>query len=550
MTTDRSQGEHRTLGDYLAIARRRKWMVILPLLLVPTIGYVYSTQQPKRFAATAEVWISRQNVASSVTGISNPDVETDPSRFTETQADLARVPGVIAGAIERAAIQGVTARSLADQSSVKPHSNSDILTFKVEDTVPSRAARLVTAYAHSFSDYRLQLATASLASARADLDTNLQRLREDGLTETQLYRDLEERSHELRTLELLQTRPAVVREAADAEQVAPTPERTALLGLALGLLLGIAAALLWDALDRRVRDESEVEDALGIPLLARLSSAHQDGGVVMLSDPSDVEAEAVRRLRTSLEFANLDLKAKVIMVTSAVASEGKSLALANLAVALARSGREVALVDLDLRRPSVGRLFGTEIGYGLTDVALGRVALDDALVTVPLKVGRDAGASSLRIARDEELGELFVLTAGAVPSNPGELLGTSVVRRIVADLRERMDYVLIDAPPMLAVSDASILSSLVDAIVIVVRLGRVNRPSLRELSRELDASLAPRLGFIITGTNPSDFYGAYGYSGGADTAEGAKRLRPVAPAAHPYAAASEPGDEGESRRWA
>ena len=550
MPTDRSTAEHRTLADYLAVVRRRKWVMILPLLVVPVVAYFYSAQQSARYAATAEVWVSREQVSTAVTGIASPEFNTDPSRFTETQAGLARVPEVVADALKRSGVRGVATGEFVENSSVTPHSNSDLLTFTVEDIAPLRAARLVTAYAHAFSDYRLHLATASLATARADLEANLRKLDRRGLTDTALYRQLEERAHELRTLELLQTRPAVVQEAVDAEQIAPTPRRSAMLGLAFGLLLGIAAAFLWDALDRRVRDEAEVEDALGIPLLARLSTAHRDG-LIMLDKPSSVEAESVRRLRTGLEFANLDLGAKVVMVTSAVASEGKSLAVANLALALARSGRKVGLVDLDLRRPSVGRLFDTGFSHGLTDVALGRVALDDALVAIPLVESESRAVSPLRATRGEELGELFVLTAGAVPSNPGELLGTNVVREVLSDLRERMDYVLVDAPPMLAVSDASILSSLVDAILVVVRLGQVNRPSLRELARELDASLAPKLGFITTGSSPHEFYGAYGY-GSADATEGTTRVRQLAPARSSTAppASKVLGEEHEGRRWA
>jgi succinoglycan biosynthesis transport protein ExoP len=429
---------------------------------------------------------------------------------------------------------------------------SDILTFKVKNSAPLRAAKLATAYAHAFSDYRLQLATASFATAREDLEANLQRLRKKGLTETQLYRELEQRSQELRTLELLQTKPAVVREATDAAKVAPAPIRTASFGLAFGLLLGIAAAFLWNALDRRVRDESEVEAALGIPLLARLSSAHRSRGLVMLDKPSDIEAEAVRRLRAGLEFANLDLKAKVIMVGSAVAEEGKSVTLANLAVALARSGRSVALVDLDLRRPSIGRLFGIRSGYGLTDVALGRVALDNALVKIPLGVGRQQEAKlSFRTAHSD-VGELFALESGEVPPNPSELIGTSVVRDIVTALRERMDYVLVDAPPVLAVSDASILSSLVDAIIVVVRLGRVNSSDLHELARELRGSPAPMLGFIITGSSPGDFYSGYEYAESSEVSNGARGVRRLA-SALPSLEAPDPkqvAEEREGRSWA
>jgi len=559
MPADHSQSEHRTLGDYVAVVRRRKWIVILPLLIVPAAAFLYSAQQDARYEAKSEVWISRSQVTTALTGISNPDTYTDPSRFAETQSDLARVPEVLTRAVRRSGVRGVTPRSLLLDSQVTPRSNSDILTFAVENTNSQSAAKLVTAYANAFSDYRLQLSTASLASARADLEANLRKLRKQGMSNTALFRQLDERTHELRTLELLQTKPTVVQAADDAEQIAPTPKRNAMLGLAFGLLIGLAAAFVWEALDRRVRDETEVEAALGIPLLARISSVGRTSGgqaiLAMQEEPTERDAESIRRLRTSLEFANLDLKAKVVMVTSAVPEEGKSLAVANLAIALAHSGRRVALVDLDLRRPSQSRLFGVGPGRGLTDIALNQVDLDSALVRVPLRPTQGESGprarSASRPASDGERGELLVLSSGTAPSSPAEFLGTRLVRDILNNLRERTDYVLIDTPPMLPVSDAAIISSHVDATLVVVRLGKINRTNLRELARNLDASLAPKLGFIVTGSDPIDFYGTY--SGAVEAEHGRPLTRErsgAAVALHPTQARPTGADDRDARRWA
>ena len=559
MPPDHSQTEHRTLGDYLAVVQRRKWIVILPLLIVPAAAFLYSAQQTARYEAKSEVWISRSQVATALTGISNPDIDNDPTRFAETQSDLARVPEVVTRAVRRAGVTGVTPQSLLLNSTVAPRSNSDILTFVVEDTNPERAAKLVTAYANAFSDYRLQLSTASLESARADLEANLRRLRKTGATNTELYRQLDQRTHELRTLELLQTKPTVVQSADDAEKVAPTPTRSAMLGLALGLLLGLAAAFVWEALDRRVRDESEVEAALGIPLLARISSVGRTATgqaiLAMQEEPTERDAESIRRLRTSLEFANLDLKAKVIMVTSAVPEEGKSLAVANLALALAHSGKRVALVDLDLRRPSIARLFGVSPGRGVTDVALSHIDLDGALVRVPLRPTQGESGPRARSAShppsDGERAELLVLSAGTAPSSPAEFLGTRMVHDILGSLRGRMDYVLVDAPPMLPVSDAAIISSHVDATLVVVRLGRINRSNLRELARELAASIAPKLGFVITGSDPIEFYGTYSPVVDAEPDRPSDRRRsPAAVAVHPTQARATGTEDSDARRWA
>jgi Mrp family chromosome partitioning ATPase len=244
------------------------------------------------------------------------------------------------------------------------------------------------------------------------------------------------------------------------------------------------------------------------------------------------------------------------MVTSAVPEEGKSLAVANLAIALAHSGKRVALVDLDLRRPSIARLFGVGPGRGLTDVALNRIDLDGALVRVPLRPtqaehGARARTASRRPTSDGERGELFVLSAGTAPSSPAEFLGTGTVHEILDDLRMRMDYVLVDTPPMLPVSDAAIISRHIDATLVVVRLGRINRSNLRELARELDASHAPKLGFIITGSDPIDFYGTYGSIDDAEPGRPDENHRPspAAVAVHPTQSRVTGAQEGGSQRW-
>ncbi|MBA3348415.1 MAG: AAA family ATPase [Actinobacteria bacterium] len=330
-----------------------------------------------------------------------------------------------------------------------------------------------------------------------------------------MYRDLLGQAQNLRTIELLQARAAVVREATFANQVAPAPKRNAVLGGLLGLLLGLGLAFLWNALDRRIRTQGEVERMLGIPLLARLPAPgralRRGDRLAMLHEPSDVSAEAVRRLRTNFELANLDGDARVIMVTSAGPDEGKSTTIANLAVALARSGRSVALVELDLRRPALAAFFRLGGRPGLTDVALRRIKLEDALVPVQLsplgaisRNGRNVGTS------DEGL---HVLPSGLLPADPGEFVGTQAVARLLDELRRDHDFVLVDAPPLLAVVDAMTLSTRVDAVFAVVRLGLVNRPMLEDLGRGLEASPAKKLGFVLTGTDDRKMYGStsYGY---------------------------------------
>lgn len=507
----------RSFTDYLEIIARRKWVAIVPLVLVPLVAYLFSAQQSTVYASSADVLLTRQDLGSTLSGITNADVFTDPDRFAETQASLARVPEVAERAVERARIRDYSAGDLLDNSDVTPRGNADLLGFTVRNGDPAAAGRLATSYAEAYTDYRLELDTATLATARTDLQKTMKVLEREGSVDTTLYRELAQKVQDLRTRELLQMRARVVKPAGLGWQVAPTPMRNAMLGGVLGLLLGLAAVALWEALDRRVRDEEEIHRALDLPLLGRIPAPRRQG-LAMLEDPSDVDAEAVRRLRAGVEFANLDSRAKVIMISSAVASEGKTTTISNLAVALARGGNRVALVDLDLRKPMIGGFFGLELRPGLADVAIGRIELERALIQVGLpaptsgrsRVGRRKAAWDPSVA--SEVGDLFVLPAGFLPASPGELVGTEAVAAIIDGLRVAFDYVLIDSPPLLTVSDAVTLSTRVDAVFVAIRLGLVNRTMLRDLARVLATLPTPKLGFVLTGVDASERYGYGSYA--------------------------------------
>jgi Mrp family chromosome partitioning ATPase len=231
----------------------------------------------------------------------------------------------------------------------------------------------------------------------------------------------------------------------------------------------------------------------------------------MAEQPTGVQAESFRMLRTNLDFATLGKDARVYMVTSAVQQEGKSTTIANLALALARAGQRVVLVDLDLRRPYVHKFFELE-GPGVTQVALGHVSLDQALAAIAIMdapSGRQAnGNGHSRVVK----GVLEVLPSGPIPPDPGEFVGNAALTEILEQLRERADVVLIDAPPVLHVGDAMTLSAKVDGIIVVTRMKIVRRHMLGELQRQLAGSPTPVLGFVVTGADEEQGY-EYGYAG-------------------------------------
>jgi polysaccharide biosynthesis transport protein len=242
--------------------------------------------------------------------------------------------------------------------------------------------------------------------------------------------------------------------------------------------------------------------------------------LVTLAEPSAAPAEAFRLLRTNLDFVSLDRDVRTILVTSATQGEGKSTTAANLAVTLGRAGRNVALVDLDLRRPSLHRFFDLELGrMGATTVALGQDSLDEALA--PVHLGRQSSSSvdgeSFASNGDghggRSAGSLHVLQAGPLPPDPGEFIETSSIGGLIEELRRRAEIVIIDTPPLLTVGDALTLSSRVDALLVVTRLTTLRKPALRELHRVLEVSPARKLGFVLTGSEAEHGYGAYGSYG-------------------------------------
>ena len=504
-----------TLRDYFGLVHRRKWIILTALIVVPAVAFFYSKSQTKLYRSDADVLLAQNNLANALTGTPESSVYQPVERLSQTQADLARVPEVAVRTVHAAGVPR-TAGQLLSESSVTADLNSNFLFFSVTDPNPDIAQKLATEYARQFTQYRRELDTASLKQAREDLDRRLSALRAQGGSSSTLYASLAGKADLLRTMEALQTANAsVVREASPGYQVEPKPARNGILGLALGLILGLGLAALRDALDTRVRSADEIGERLGLPLLARLPEPprrlRKSNKLTMLREPDGPGAEATRMLRTNLDFVRLNKQAKVILVTSAVEAEGKSTTAANLAVALARSGQRVALVDLDLRRPFLHDFFAPRGHPGLTHIALGYAKLDEALIKVPvldaatMETNGNGGNGSRRVT-----GLLEVLTAGPLPPNLDEFVTSPPVRKILETLRERVDVVLIDAPPLLLVNDAMSLASVVDGVLVVTRINIVRRPMLKELRRVLDSLPTEKLGFIVTGAEQEESYGGYG----------------------------------------
>jgi succinoglycan biosynthesis transport protein ExoP len=263
----------------------------------------------------------------------------------------------------------------------------------------------------------------------------------------------------------------------------PHTRQNIVLGALLGLLLGLGWAALRTTLDVKVRTEADVTALVPVPVLATVAVDPQASGrsPVIIAPAYGTRSEEYRRLRTNLQFVNVAQRPRSIVMTSSRSGEGKSVTVANLAVSLASAGARVCLVDADLRRPSIAKYLGLEGAVGLTTVLIGRVSLADALQPYA----------------DENL---QVLASGQIPPNPSELLGSDAMVSLLSQLKKQFDMVLVDTAPLLPVTDAAILSSSMDGVLVVAGGGIVTREQLKQSIAMLDAVDAHILGIVLNRT--------------------------------------------------
>jgi len=490
-------------------------------VVVPASAFYFSSKQAKLYTASSEVLVSSQGLPSSLVGPTNAGPQ-DPTRTLDTLARVAEVPTVASETLAAVGDDGMTPSELLAETTVSADPNSDVLTFSVTDPDPGLAERLVNEYTRQFMAYRTKIQTAVIDNAltplrrRIDsLQTSLQGAKPSNQDSTahQQLGVLLSKQQDLENLKALQgNNLVVVKRATSAPQTQPKTARNVGLGVLIGLILGVGLAFLASSLDTRVRSAEEISATLGMPLLARVPAPPRrlakEHLLAMMSDQPGKHGEAYRKLRTNFDFANLAPGARMVVVSSAVEREGKSTTVSNLAVALARSGRRVVLVDLDLRRPFVDQFFDLSGRAGVTDTVLGRSTLSDSLVAIPVTRG------SLVSESGQPEGSLDVLPAGSIPPDPAEFVGSRGLSDLLLRLRDSADIVLIDSPPILPVSDALTLSAVSDGVLLVAKSGAVRRNMLVEVNRLLGSVPTVKLGFVLTNAQADGSYGYGGYYGG------------------------------------
>lgn len=295
--------------------------------------------------------------------------------------------------------------------------------------------------------------------------------------------------------------------ALPTDTVAPKTEQNVIIGLSLGLLAGLGAVILVNTLDRRIRTKEQLESITGRPVVGgipyRQESDKEEGAehIVPFRQGHSPAAESFRRLRTNLQFLSVDNPPRVFVLTSSVAMEGKSETAVNLSLALAEAGNRVLIIEADLRRPLVVTYMSMPDKVGLTNVLSGQAKFSDVVQQT-----RHEGVD--------------LLACGPLPPNPSELIASEVARQLLVDLRAKYDYVIIDSPPLLPVTDGALLARITDGALLVVRTHRTTSDQVAQAVDNLEKADASLLGIITVANKPlkrgaSGYYDSYYYSSSA-----------------------------------
>ncbi|MDT8421856.1 MAG: polysaccharide biosynthesis tyrosine autokinase [Desulfuromonadales bacterium] len=306
--------------------------------------------------------------------------------------------------------------------------------------------------------------------------------------------------------------------------VKPNKKKNLLLGLIVGLMLGVGLAFFQEYLDDSIKDAETAKRILGIPVLSviphiRPEATQKDADgqlvqrtLVTYKDPRSPAAEAFRSLRTSLHFSCVNREDKVVLVTSTFPGEGKTTVSANFAETLAQTGARVLLVGCDLRRPTLHTIFDKPKTPGLTELLVGDVTAEEVI-------------------HQTGIHRLDFISAGTTPPNPAELIGGKSMRELLQELRKDYDTIVLDAPPMLAVTDSSLLTTLCDVVMVVLEAGGVRIKAAQRLREMLEAAHAPTAGFVLNDKDGkgyeyySSYGGQYGYGYYGPAEEDSQRQR-------------------------
>lgn len=535
------------LRDYLLVLRRRWVTVAVTTVLVVATAMAVTVTQTPIYEGTTELAVEPVRQGSDA---SLEDLILGDSVVATEQRVITSRP-VTERVIEQLELDDTRPSDLVEKVDTTLVTDTRVITIRATDPDPQLAADLANGYAQAYLAHRRDTALSELTAARVSLDEQVQELQAeiaeideqlesgepaDDATETDdaalqarrdtLVQQLGQVESQLNTLSVGSNQsirgggeilvPAEVGETP----VSPRPLRTGVLAVVLGLMLGVGLAFLRDHFDDAIRDDEDVRRVANTrSLLGRVGHWEDErahDGLMTMVDPHDQVSEDYRALSANVRFALIShgtheerarqrsgqfFRQQSIALTSANPGEGKSVTAGNLAVAAARTGLRVVLVEADLRRPDLARRFALPAGQGLSDLLVDHELLSDGLLDHPERLASylvDVGLENLR-----------VLPAGTVPPNPTELLAAPPMQVLHRALTGIADLVVYDSPPLLPVADTLELATLVDASVVIVRPGLCRRRDLQHAVERLEAVDAPIGGFVVNDISRKG--GRYGY---------------------------------------
>lgn len=508
------------LSPYWAMLRRWWWLLAACTLVAGVFSYLGTTQMPRIYQATSTVIIGQVLEQVNPTGQDFWITQ----QLAETYREMIRRRPILEAAAQTLDLAFVPSPGNVSATTVPA---TQLLEISVRDTDPDRARLLADGIAMQLI---LQSPAANPAEGdrrefiRAqldDLEARIQHAGEEILAEqarleaANSARAIQQHQANIQALEakragfqntyatlLPSVQGGVSRiemfEAAmlPTHPISPRVMETVAGAAAIGLALALAGVFLIEYLDDTVRSSEEVARLSQVPAIAtiaRMAGDRYSDKLVTVRDPLSPIAEAFRGLRTGVRFASVDRPLRTLMVSSAGPSEGKSITAANLAVVFAEAGQRVLLVDSDLRRPVQHRVFGVSNLHGLSEGIL------------------ESNPGVLEHVQYTDIQNLYVLTSGAIPPNPSELLGSDRMVGVIKELKGSFDLVVFDSPPVLVVTDAAVLGSRVDGVLLVTDAGRTTRRAVQAAADELRRARIPVLGAVLNRAGERGSNYGYGY---------------------------------------
>jgi polysaccharide biosynthesis transport protein len=499
-----------TLRDYLRVVREQRLLICIVAAVFAGVALWLAERQDPVYEARAAVAFVDQSqdyllVGTPVAAQAMPAVRASSEAATVTRTQvLAKAAKELRTKVPLARLRGAIAST--------PDLSTGMVIVKSRWNDGSFAARLSTSVARAFAALEVSGAKERYRIAARDLRKTIRGLSPKRPSERYTRALNVERLNRVETLERIAHPASVAREAvAPANPISPRPVRDALLGLLLGLTVGLLAAFVRDALDRRLRGTSEISEELRMPIIGHLRGDVL-GRTLMSSNGrpalNEADFEAFRILRTNLDFLDVDSPLKTVVVTSPLPEEGKSTVAVSLACAYAVAGKRVLLVECDLRRPTLAHRLGIEPQPGISDYLLGQAEPKDVVRTVPVTAPDGDGAEPGRVPM------IACIAAGRPSPRPAELLGSKRFNGFLGQVAEAYDKVILDATPLLSVVDALELLPQVDGVVMCVRAQRTTRDQARAARSALEHFPQQPRGVVVTGVRPGDEadYGYYSYA--------------------------------------